>query len=62
MPERFTLWLLDKLPLHTLTTALRRRGWVAVPRQYAEEAFPAQVETGWWPSYNPKIDLEARND
>ena len=42
-------WLLDQLPLHYLTYAIRKRDWIAVPRFYAEQAFPEQVKTGWWP-------------
>lgn len=42
--------ILELLDLHQLTKSLRSRGWVAVPRAYAEKAYPEQVRTGWWPS------------
>lgn len=45
---RFVLWILDKLPLDILTAALRKRGWVAVPRVYVEMVFAEQTKSGWW--------------
>lgn len=49
MADSTILWLLDKLDIVHLQLAVKKRGWVCVPRKYAEQAWPKEVQSGWWP-------------
>lgn len=41
---------LDKFDGAAIFENCRRRGWIAVPKDYAMEAFPKEAESGWWPA------------
>ena len=42
-------WLLERVDADDIFWTVRRRGWVPVPKAYAERAFPGQIASGWWP-------------
>lgn len=49
MKKRIIAWLLDRLDADTIFANVRKRGWVAVPRDHALAAFPEEASSGWWP-------------
>lgn len=42
-------WVLRRVPMRMLSTALLERGWVAIPGEYAVKYHPTEFKTGWWP-------------
>ena len=41
---------LGEVAMRPVRHSIKCRGWVCVPKEYAEKAFPKEIKSGWWPT------------
>lgn len=65
-PLRYRLvqWFLDRFDANDIFANVRNRGWLPVPKEYANQFLPQKsVMSGWWPTDpqgNPTPDSQPR--
>lgn len=54
LPNDFAYFLCRHMRAEVIRATSEDRGWINVPRAYAEEAFPKEMKSGWWPHKGPQ--------